>query len=351
MSRRTVSKNFCFVFHSRIHCSVSTVSLERFEMGMCTIGDITGSQDCHSKTFSTNQLLHPLDTLTPEEKELLHLRIDEFHPSNEGTICDFHKLKYLEYYSKNVRYCFDPLTKHKKTDLRILDLQTCKEFSTSELTVTSKKLIPGNKVCGNCQKCIRSKLMKQETKETISPEPEQNVPSPKFNLRPRDHLADSNKASQNSESSDSTIQRETSDSSCSIFSQDWEKVDNALAVFGIPSMNLKKIPINERPKKVEVLLEKVVLHIGKKISNIFGVQLPQVQASDVGLIQDSSSLGAVLRNLQEAFRTAKNTKEKLEYLILLLHQWNRKRINNYFSCSDWMYEKLKVMRKTGSKYV
>lgn len=66
--------------------------------------------ECHLKTFSHKQLLHKLDKLEEENVTLLKFRLNIQFPPN-GSICEHHKLKYLDYFTLLQKKCCDPFKK------------------------------------------------------------------------------------------------------------------------------------------------------------------------------------------------------------------------------------------------
>lgn len=314
----------------------------------CTIGIATKSDDCHSTSYSKSKDIYNLNTFTWTDKELLRYRVNNFLPSDNDTICNHHKCKYLDYYTEKYgRNCCDPFKKHKKSikeNLRELDMETCRDY----LNAFFIKLIPGQQVCANCQKAIATdvKRYRETTKEvTIA-----NVEPVKFNLRKREmnpQQGQSLTQSQTSESSTSSLQHQNSDSSYYTSSQELEQFEKILNLAGVSRPNLNKLPLNKRQTHIEQIIGEVCSKLSSKFSTLFNIQVPnQIRK---GNVRDGIWFQGLLENLQKAYKDAKSAKEKLDYLVLLPHDWSRIKICEYVPCSRYLYEILVEMRQTGGE--
>ena len=86
----------------------------------CDVGFHTNTE-CHLTHYSSNKLLHKLQSLSIEEISLLKYRIEGFHEISEGTICDHYAKVYLTLYTSLKRKCCNSFAKHKKKLLIILE--------------------------------------------------------------------------------------------------------------------------------------------------------------------------------------------------------------------------------------
>lgn len=77
----------------------------------CDIGVLTNTQ-CHLKTFTNENSLYKLESLSDNDIELLKYRLDDYHKIVIENICEHHKCAWLSYYSNFLRYCCDPFKKH-----------------------------------------------------------------------------------------------------------------------------------------------------------------------------------------------------------------------------------------------
>lgn len=127
-------------------------------MDECSLGKHL-QEECHKCSYSKT-VEYSNKVLTDDEKYLLSKRTNA-SVSSLTDICSFHCQKYITYYSREQRYCCDPLKKHDKKQYRKGRLI---EISVAFSKENPLDLIPGQKLCYRCKETLikRSKISSLE---------------------------------------------------------------------------------------------------------------------------------------------------------------------------------------------
>lgn len=301
----------------------------------CTVGTHTKTE-CHSTRFSIHMALNNLDELSKDDLCLLHYRIKDFKRTN-GTICNFHKCRYLSYYLLLVYKCCDPFNKHKKiieTDLRIISIKTSRIFSE----MFHKKLVPGDKLCRNCEFIIKSNLCENttivaaENKEQEILQGNDDLPAEGIVTHPNEPIS-----APESQQSTRNVEVNSSGSNYQSESQELQLFDNILKEFNIPNLKPQKLSKDRLAKKAETLIYTLLPKLGEKFSKFYDIEMPQFTntiTENIG--QDSFALKNIIASLQIRFQHLKTISEKIQLLSLLPTEWKFAQIQKYFECTYYM---------------
>ncbi|CAG9831342.1 unnamed protein product [Diabrotica balteata] len=313
----------------------------------CDVGNLTKSE-CHLNSYTKEKHLYKLEKLSAEEIVLLKYRIDNYYTISEGTICDHHKCIYLTYFTTFKYKCCDPFTIHPKnitTNLRILQLETCKKAMESLLL----KLKPGDKICINCMKILNAKTVSMQVDSHISdqidsvesisnPEPRRSerIPTHKDVSYCDDELSDSQKSVQSNVSVVSEF---------TLLSQEHRDINSVLSSLHMLSFDNQQFSKTKRIYDAEFLIQGVCTNFAKIVAKAGNVNISVPEPVTRNILEDSSVLKEIFKNLQHKFESSTTLRERLEYLALLPINWNRRKIRQYFNCTDYMYQKLSKFRK------
>lgn len=125
--------------------------------GVCSIGMFLNSE-CHRGTVTKEKRMYSFNVFHHDEQYAIALRTG-LPADSISNVCSFHKCEYLDYYHVDQRTCCDPFSRHTKrirAQLRPISIQMSQETTTAAL-------IPGKKLCANCQTAI--------TRRSSTPEP------------------------------------------------------------------------------------------------------------------------------------------------------------------------------------
>lgn len=317
-----------FFFYFRLKKSL-------YKMERCCIGKVV-STECYQKSFSNSQAVHGFDEFKAEEIVLLFKRLPGLNFQRGEYVCDYHKLKYLDYYSTFAVTCCDPFDKHVikiKKGLRIINTSLSENWS--KVDPAAVNLIPGQKLCKTCESLVKSKIKKSEEMEIRGGEAtvqEEFIHS--------DEKSDSQP--------DSHPLNDSSGSSYHTQSQDVNSFNHLLFNFDIPPLKRQKLT---HIQKVESILQTVASKVAEKIHDLYNMEVPAIDNSVTrNVFEDSSALGDIITSLQDKFRQTKKVQDKIELLLLLPKSWNYPMIKKYFDCTQYMYRQVKRIQITGGEF-
>lgn len=135
-------------------------------MEKCSIG-IATKTDCHLNIFSKTCKLYGMTTLSSEEISLLAFRLSgQYSKFKQGSICQYHKCQYLDYFSRNYKKCSYPIKRHKRPVIDNL-YEITLELTQDCLMYQSIKLNPGEKLCKACFHLLNGKVEDGKNAEDI----------------------------------------------------------------------------------------------------------------------------------------------------------------------------------------
>ncbi|KAL7296742.1 hypothetical protein TKK_0010153 [Trichogramma kaykai] len=269
----------------------------------CSIGSVTNSL-CHLKTYNAKKVLHKLEDLLPEKISLLIYRIENFYSIENGTICEHHYNTYITYFSNLSNKCCDPLNRHMNKihkDHRILEL----DFCDSTLKHLKLKLIPGHKICKNCETLLKNKMKIFESTERTS-----------FANEKMDIDSDCEIKNVALRRSERNIDKEVNyvENLCS---QPGSSQNSYLKILGMPDINNTSFFKTRRTTDANKLIHDVCKNIAPKVSVAFDTEVIVPESVTRNVIEDSLVLNELMKNLRQEYETLNTTFKKLSILALL----------------------------------
>ena len=319
----------------------------------CDVGFHTNTE-CHLTHYSSNKLLHKLQSLSIEEISLLKYRIEGFHEISEGTICDHHAKIYLTLFTSLKRKCCNPFAKHKKKvvdNLRILKIELCEKALTSILL----KIISGDKICHNCEIILNDKInlaTKNSGDSGLVTLPDN---SDEVNLRRSERIlkvkptasADSDVNAESQNSISSTVESINSNfSDFFTLSQEKRVVDTVLSNLQLPNLKKYQFYKIKRVHDAQNIVQDVCKNFRQLLTKATNSNIFVPERVSKNIMEDSCILRDVLFNLQRKFIANHSVYEKLEILALLPKTWIKHKISQFFECNNYLYMKLHQFRES-----
>lgn len=346
--------------HYKFRIIFYDISIENMDENLkdCSIGSITNSL-CHLKTYNAKRVLHKLEDLPPEQISLFIYRIENFYSIENGTICEHHHNTYITYFSNLSNKCCDPLNRHKNKihkDLRILEL----DFCDSTLKHLKLKLIPGHKICKNCETLLKNKMtIFESTEPTSFANEKMDIDSDceieNVALRRSERNIDKevnyveNLCSQPGSSQNSYFSSISSE--FFTFSQGQRELNASLKILGMPDINNTSFFKTRRTTDANKLIHDVCKNIAQKVSVAFDTEVIIPESVTKNVIEDSLVLDKLMKNLRQEYETLNTTFKKLSILALLPIDWKREMIlKQAFNCSRRLYDHLKKFREMDGKF-
>lgn len=363
---------------------------------ICCLSDLV-NDECHTKRFRANNSQHKTNTLSKEELEFLHLRVPNLKDTKDKSICDYHYKRYLLYYSSVEEKCCDPWKTHSKKvqlNLKIVDLKLSKAVKKC----CNLSIVPGKKVCFNCnnQLLIEMKNYEQKYKFCIDPfhRHRRNVDSYLCCLEQQsiDYLKDvynmefslehkicrtcnnqlcsdiikykksveaasehtsllTNIVSQqsNNESNMPEFTQTSSDLEFRTLSQKKRKLDDILDTFGLPPFKRQKLNDDRTVEEGIAIVQNVVNQVSEAFEIAHEVKLPKFE--NIKQFSDKSSwFEKMILNIQAKFNASSTTfDEKIALLTLLPDDWKFVQIKTYFQCTAYMITEARKLKENIGK--
>jgi len=271
----------------------------------------------------------------------LQFRVENYDRVCDGNICNHHKREYLDYYSRKKLKCCDPLKIHKKnvkTNLRIISTT----LSDTYYKVKRKTLIPGEKLCRNCENIIKHPRGEQEklndNRKTRNLRKTVRVSALLVLKSQYSNLSEFEFLSRNSHKSDASV--------IEPLSEERRKVTEILTALDIPPLEKNKLSNKRLEIKARQVLATVQLNMIQKINKGYGISI-QIDTLTENLITDSASLRDIISSLQTNYSRATTYNEKLRILSLLPGDWLFPTTKKYFNCSRYLYQQAIELKSSG----
>lgn len=352
----------------------------------CVSGNV--SDECHNDLWRAEKILHKINTLSEEDREILKLRVTGLKEIDDQSICDSHYKRYIQFYSSAEWKCCDPYSVHSKSVQNDLHIATL-GFSKNVQKICKLSIIPGKKLCKNCQKRLRQQIKDFEHQLNCCADPFK-----RHRTKVNDHLCsldekyinylkdvcnlslssehkicsvcneklildlsnyeDSLKGplknfsvletlpSKTSTESDNSQSTSSVGSQFQTNSQKKRKLDEVLDALGIPAFKRKKLNEQRLVEKGVSILESAVLNITGVFEDAHDVKLPKYTNLEE-MSFESSSFKKMILNMQSTYNTS-STDKKIAMLTLLPADWKYKQYNQYFKCSHYMINEANKLR-------
>lgn len=355
----------------------------------CCIGD-QFNQIC-----DLNKKNVKVEDLSEEDKKILLWRISGLTITNEEIICQNHFNKYMKYYHLQYTYCCDPFSSHSKkvtSFLRTTTLNICQDLKKA----CEINIIPGTKVCTNCNKEIVQMIKNYEDKFKYCADPflkhrtkvnkelliaDENffkylenvknivlLPGQKLcvpcDMKLHSDILENKEKSMCIASSNSSFQEKSSDelneintpsseasgtsesSDYNTPSQKKRKLDSVLEILDLPPIKRQKLSKERLSKENLCVLNSVVTKLTEIIEETQEVQLPKMENLQI----ESSWFRSMIKYLQLQFESVDNTNQKIRILSMLPDEWNFQIVKKYFNCSRYMFTESKKTKALGGMY-
>lgn len=307
-------------------------------MDKCNIGLVTDSE-CHKTTFSNTQCFHYFKDLKEEDILLLKYRLSNYQLSDQmikEKICDFHKLKFLDYYTSVKRKCCDPFNRHKKSitaHLRIISLETCQQFQ-NVLSDKSISLIPGEKICKVCDETLQ-KMYQAYLESVPQIDPQNNTGEV------QEFLSSQEFSSYSGNSFDSVYKTK---------SQEINAIKNLLNILEIDPLDNDKMSRERFQLKMEQLLLDITHKITEKINAAYDLNITIFDNTVTNnIVTDSKSLKDIIHTLQNRFNSVKSIDERIHILTILPQSWTSYDVTKYFNCTGYIIREFRKSKETDGK--
>ena len=350
---------------------------------------------CFFKMFDANQTLRKFSSLSKDDLQILYLRLPQLKNSENNYICDKHYQKYVIKYSNYEKACCDPFSKHSSIiSKRLLTIHLNKSVEAKKLLNIS--IIPGKKLCSNCNIDLNKRLAKfhEETQCCIDPFKKHQwkvmnqlinlshsiinylneVYDMKFcsehkicsacNIELTSDISNYEKSLKNSivpknlltetddintASSTPEIRSSYSSSDFQSGSQNKRKLDTVLDVIGVPPFKRNKLNNDYTAKEGCKIIQQVVNKVSEVFEDAYEVNLPKFEN-----IQQISSESNWFRNMISNFQIIYNDTlttfdQKIFLLTLLPEEWPFRQINEYFQCNRYMFHEIRKLRNNIGK--
>lgn len=217
------------------------------EQTPCGIGLLTQTtDDCYLLSYSNKKILYNINTFATEEILILRYRVDEYFSSDNDTICNHHKSKYLDYFDKDKVCCCDPFQKHKKfitSSLRSLTLKFCCD-TLKNIVI---KLKPGEKICRFCELDLKKLVYPEdslqknnELDEDIGASISQHQPENRKRCSRGEQMLTTKISCLSGMTESSSGDTDGSSSLFTTRSNDWSTVEDVVDLLGVPAIKCQK---------------------------------------------------------------------------------------------------------------
>ena len=309
----------------------------------CDVGLITKS-NCNLDHKSNENDFHKLQTLCSSDIILLKSRIHNFDSISKGTMCEYHKRRYLTYFSNYIKKCCDPFNSHGNksitSDLRIISDETYRkscEFLEIQLKI-------GDKICKRCESSLKNQISSINAAASncnTDLRSKRNLEKKSIDYSERHNEPDSQRSVNSG-----------SDYCPSLpCSQEVNTVNAVLENLHLDSLKDQNVYKTKRPVDAEILIQNVCCNFATELSKVTNIEICIPESVSKNILQDLSAFRQLLKNLQFQFEKEKFFYKKLEYLALLPMDWNFTKISQFFNCTKHMYNKLTIFRQMDGMFL
>lgn len=292
-------------------------------MQKCCVGVLLDTE-CHEKAYlSQKQDILSVHSLTNEERDLLNIRVaaDKGVECLLENVCIFHKYYYIDRYPSLQKKCCDPFQKHKKAiknaSLRQITLDY---YFNVKSKITDLKIIPGKKLCANC------------------------------NLKIQEILEEINVSGELNEGASSSTDSDVKEMNCSLdTSETLSNFNESLQSIGESPVKFHSMPSASKITYGKRKLVQINDTYRAKMSNI-------LKLSDKEVLLDQKyeenqnkvvSFDNMILKMKEKICNSNSTRaEKIQILTMAPSNWSKRKTMEEFSVTDRMVRVARLLETT-----
>ncbi|CAH0558568.1 unnamed protein product [Brassicogethes aeneus] len=207
--------------------------------------------------------------------------------------------------------------------------KTCQQLNKVLSGLISINLIPGEKLCRECDKALHKMYQKNN----------KSVP-----------LVESVNNTEDEEIQQSQVSSYSSNSFESIYqtkSQEINAINSLLNILEIDPVDKDKMSTKRFKQKMEQLLLDFTQKITEKINTAYDLDINIINDTVTkNIVTDSKSLKEIIFSLQNRFDSAKAIDEKIQILTILPKRWKFNDVKKYFNCTNYIIREFRKSKET-----